>query len=314
MQRRLATAGLLDISQIVVDAFCEKTQSAVAQFQKIRSLHVSGVCDQATWLVLIESSFKLGDRLLYLMSPLQRGDDVAQLQLLLSQTGFDCGRVDGFLGKITAKVLTEFQQNYGLIADGICGPQTLQALHRASRNSGTGPGVGIIRERHTVAKHDDRLANLRIVIGQFTQLDLLTNDLADRLRTQNTQVAVINDQDAHRHAQLANDFAAHLYIGIEARETSVCEIAYYHTEGFHSVPAHIFANLAAETIERSAPWFKPTVRGMRLPVLRETTMPAIVCGLGPVTRVIPHCAVLADDLANALAIWVKTTTMQFKGK
>ena len=312
MQRRLETAGLLDLTQISVNTFCDATRDAVAKFQELRSLHISGVCDQATWLALVESSFALGDRLLYLTSPLQRGDDVAQLQLLLSRTGFDCGRVDGFLGNRTAKVLTEFQQNYGLIPDGICGPQTLQAIYRASRNSGVGPGVGIVRDRHTAAKHGQGLANLRVVIGQFTQLERLTNDLADRLRALNTNVAVITDVDAHRHAQLANDFAANLYLGIEARESQVCEIAYYHTEGFHSVPAHIYATLAAEAIERSAPWFKPVVNGMRLQVLRETTMPAVVCGFGPITRVIPHCAVLADDLVNALEIWVKTTSLKFK--
>ena len=76
----------------------------------------------------------------------------------------------------------------------------------------------------------------------------------------------------------------------------------------------MFATLAAEAIERSAPWFAPTVNGMRLQVLRETTMPAVVCGFGPVQRIIPHCAVIADDLANAMAIWVKTTSMRFEGE
>ncbi len=295
----------MDLADVRQNTYCEKTQSAVAEFQKIRSLHVSGVCDHATWLTLVESSFELGDRLLYLTSPLQRGDDVSQLQLLLSRTGFDCGRVDSFLGQKTAKVLTEFQQNYGLVPDGICGPQTLQALHRASRNSGLGLGVGIVRERHTLTKRGQDLNNLRVVIGQFTKLDHLTSDLADRLRSQHTNLAVISDPDPQRHAQLANDFAADFYIGIEAQDSQVCDLAYYHTEGFHSVPAHIYATLATEAIERSAPWFKPTISGMRLPVLRETTMPAVVCGFGPITRITPHSAVLADALAKALSVWVK---------
>jgi N-acetylmuramoyl-L-alanine amidase len=123
---------LLDLSRVSINEFCDETRIAVTKFQGLRSLHVSGVCDRTTWLTLVESSFELGDRLLYLTSPLLRGDDVAQLQLLLSRIGFDCGRVDGFLGKITAKIITEFQQNYGLVPDGICGPQTLQAIHRAS--------------------------------------------------------------------------------------------------------------------------------------------------------------------------------------
>ena len=299
---------------MTINKFCETTHNAVAKFQELRSLHISGVCDHTTWLTLVESSFELGDRLLYLTSPLLHGDDVASLQLLLSRIGFDCGRVDGFLSKVTARTVTEFQQNYGLVPDGICGPQTLQALHRASRNSGCGPGVGIVRERHMAAKYPQEVANLRIVIGQFTKLDRLINDLADRLRSQHTSVAVINDVDQHRHAQLANDFAADIYIGIEARDQQVCDIAYYHTEGFHSVAAHVFATLAAETIERSAPWFKPTVSGMRLQVLRETSMPAVVCGFGPITRITPHSAVLADDLANALSIWVKTTSMKLDNK
>ena len=299
---------------MTLNEFCEATRNAVAAFQKLRSLHISGVCDHTTWLTLVESSFELGDRLLYLTTPLLRGDDVAKLQLMMSRLGFDCGRVDGFLGKITAKIITEFQQNYGLVPDGICGPQTLQALMRASRNSGVGPGVGIVRERHTSAKYPQDLAKLRVVIGQFTKLDRLTNDLADRLRSQHTHVALINDVDQHRHAQLANDFAANIYIGIEARDQQVCEIAYYHTEGFHSVAAHVFATIAAEKIERSAPWFKPVVSGMRLQVLRETSMPAVVCGFGPTTRITPHSAVLADDLANALSIWVKTTSMKLSDK
>ena len=297
-----------------MNEFCETTRDSVAAFQELRSLHVSGVCDHTTWMTLVESSFELGDRLLYLTTPLLRGDDVSKLQLMLSRLGFDCGRVDGFLGKTTAKIVTEFQQNYGLIPDGICGPQTLQALMRASRNSGVGPGVGIVRERHTSAKYPQDLAKLRIVIGQFTKLDRLTNDLADRLRSQHTNVALINDVDQHRHAQLANDFAANIYIGIEARDQQVCDIAYYHTEGFHSVAAHVFATLASEKIERSAPWFKPTVSGMRLQVLRETSMPAVVCGFGPVTRITPHSAVLADDLANALSTWVKTTSVKLANK
>ncbi|GDX34050.1 hypothetical protein LBMAG16_08810 [Actinomycetes bacterium] len=271
------------------------------------------MCDQATWLTLVESSFQLGDRLLYLTSPLLRGDDVSELQQMLSRTGFDCGRVDGYLGKKSAKALTDFQQNYGVVADGICGPATLQALTRASRHSGVGPGVGVVIERHTAPKYGDDLAEFRVVIGQFGSLDKLTHELGDRLRAQHTHVAMIHDSDPHRHAQLANDFAADLYIGIESRETQVCDIAYYHTQGFHSVTGHVFATLAAEAIERSAPWFTPTVNGMRLQVLRETTMPAVVCGLGPVNRVIPHCAVIADDLANAMAVWVKTTSMKFAG-
>jgi N-acetylmuramoyl-L-alanine amidase len=304
----LRDAKLLDLSLVQVGSFCELTKSAVEELQRRRGLLVSGVCDKATWLTLVESSFQLGDRLNYFSSPLQRGDDVAELQELLARTGFDFGRVDGYLGKKTAASLKDFQSNYGLVVDGICGPITLQALRRASQHSGNGPGVGVVRERHVAPKYSDDLSKFRVVVGQFGALDNLTHELCDRLRAQRTNVAVIHDDDPHRHAQLANDFAANLYIGIETRDTSSFEIAYYHTKGFHSVTGHVFATLAAEAIGRSAPWFSPIVAGMRLQVLRETAMPAVLCGLGPLRVIYPHSTVIADNLAKSIATWVKTTS------
>ena len=313
LQRRLHDANLLDLSEICAGTFCEQTQTAVKKFQRQRGLHVSGVCDNATWLTLVEASFALGDRLIYLTSPLQQGDDVASLQYLLSLAGFDCGRVDGFFGQETALGLSDFQRNYGLVSDGICGPLTRQALNRAVRHSGSGPGFGVVKQRHTATSYNGNLSEFRVVLGQFGSIDILTKELFDRLRAQDTEVAVIIDGDAHRHAAFSNDFNADLYLGIEQRETEFCELAYYHTEGFHSVTGHVFATLAAEQIKLSAPWFAPTVNGMRLQVLRETKMPAVLCGLGPVKRVFPHCAVIADDLVNAMAIWVKTTSTKFRG-
>ena len=45
------------------------------------------------------------------------------------------------------------------------------------------------------------------------------------------------------------------------------------------------------------------VAGMRLPVLRETRMTAVVCALGPVQRVIDATPALADAVIAALAAW-----------
>ena len=46
-------------------------------------------------------------------------------------------------------------------------------------------------------------------------------------------------------------------------------------------------------------------RGMRLPVLRETRMPAVLCELGPVDHVAQHAGELADALALAVRAWVE---------
>ena len=42
---------------------------------------------------------------------------------------------------------------------------------------------------------------------------------------------------------------------------------------------------------------------MRLPVLRETRMTAVVCSLGPVQRVVDAAPVIGDAVVEALAAW-----------
>ena len=44
---------------------------------------------------------------------------------------------------------------------------------------------------------------------------------------------------------------------------------------------------------------------MRLPVLRETKMPAVVCTLGPVDEAVIKAADLAASLAHSITEWVE---------
>ena len=99
-----------------------------------------------TWQALVEASWNLGDRTLYLRSPNLRGDDVAQLQRQLGTLGFDPGRVDGIFGPDTAHALAEFQRNVELIADGVCGADSVRALRRLGARSEAGPAVSVVRE------------------------------------------------------------------------------------------------------------------------------------------------------------------------
>ena len=48
------------------DVFDETLEHAVREFQEQRGLRVDGICGPETWGALIESGFRLGDRLLYL--------------------------------------------------------------------------------------------------------------------------------------------------------------------------------------------------------------------------------------------------------
>lgn len=57
-----------------------------------------------------------------------RGDDVKELQKMLTEAGFSCGAADGVFGTNTKKAVIEYQKSKGLTADGIVGEKTWSAL------------------------------------------------------------------------------------------------------------------------------------------------------------------------------------------
>ena len=71
----------------------------------------------------------LGTRLIKLRNPLVRGDDVKELQELLTALGYAPGEIDGYYGVKTAAAVKEFQRaTGGLEVDGDYGPLTHAAL------------------------------------------------------------------------------------------------------------------------------------------------------------------------------------------
>lgn len=57
-----------------------------------------------------------------------RGEEVRQIQQRLSGWGYDIGKVDGIYGPKTKRAVIQFQKKYGLQADGIAGPLTLEKM------------------------------------------------------------------------------------------------------------------------------------------------------------------------------------------
>ena len=111
--------------------FGPSTRAAVEAFQHLRGLRVDGICGQQTWNTLVEAGFRLGDRFLFRRTPMQRGDDVAELQQRLCSLGFDTGRVDGIFGDATGGALADFQRNAGLPIDAIVGRRHPARAHPA---------------------------------------------------------------------------------------------------------------------------------------------------------------------------------------
>ena len=260
--------------------YCARTAEVIAEFQKLRGLPTTGTCDHITWTTLVESSWVLGSRLLYLTSPHMRGDDVQAMQAVLAKLGFDCGRADGIFGSNTLRALTEFQQNYGITADGICGVNSIRALERTSSQSGNGPGIVTVREYETLLTSSDNTERPRIVIGCFDNSTRLTRLLVRELRSRGDDVMTIENADPHAHARTANSFSADLYIGVSNASTNATQFAYYETESFVSAGGRMAAELCAEFVRSSQSNHDVVSCGMQLSVLRETRMPAVMCTVG----------------------------------
>jgi N-acetylmuramoyl-L-alanine amidase len=300
MQQRLTALGMLDDSLVERGYFCEFTHTALRQFQTNRGLPQDGVCDRNAWDALIEASWLSGARLLYLTSPHQRGDDVIALQTNLAQLGFDCGHIDGILGPRSIHCLTDFQQNYGLVADGICGAETLQALSRMSSQTGSGPGIVSVRESEKLLHAAQVGDSLKIVVGCFGDLQRVSRGLTRRLREQYDDVMTVEESDATLHATSANSFQADVYVGIAASSAQHHEIVFYETEGFISPGGRRLADaIAAQLSESSSGQF--VVNGMRLPVLRATRMPAVLCVFGQSLQ--PEFDVIASAVCTAVTGW-----------
>jgi N-acetylmuramoyl-L-alanine amidase len=301
LQHRLIGAGF----EVTDDdgRFASSTADAVRRFQSARGLAVDGVCGSDTWSALVEAGYHLGDRLLYHRRPMLRGDDVGELQRKLGALGFDAGRVDAILGPDTERALKDFQRNAGLTTDGVCGPDVIAALGRLGAMTAGPAQVAGIRERQHLEGSPRHLSGRRIVIGDLGGLNVPAVALAKVLGAAGSVTTVVDHPDRSVQAVQANDFDAELYVGLCVSTDGTPRVAYYATEGFESVGGRQLAELAAAEIgEVFADPF--CAFGMRLPILRETRMPAVVCHLSRVEQVVERYPQLSLALAQAINRWV----------
>ncbi len=67
-------------------------------------------------------------RVLKLISPMQQGNDVRDLQSALTDAGYPCGKLDGIFGQKTDAAVRAYQASRGLVVDGKAGRNTITAL------------------------------------------------------------------------------------------------------------------------------------------------------------------------------------------
>lgn len=312
-------ADLTTGKNVALDVFDEELDQAVRAFQQQRGLLVDGIIGEATYRALKEASYRLGARTLnHQFGAPMYGDDVATLQARLQDLGFYTNLVDGYFGLQTHNALMSYQREYGLYADGICGPDTLRSLNfLASRV--TGGSLHAFREEELVRRSGPKLSGKRIVVdpggggtgdgqqgmiaqgdsGLTSEADVLW-DLASRLEGRMTAIGMEtflsrpsgrSPSDAER-AATANTVGADLMISLRcATHTSLTAngVASFYFGNSHGSVSTIGRNLAdfiqREVVARAGLRDCRT-HGRTWDLLRLTRMPTVQVDVGYITN--PH--------------------------
>lgn len=144
--------------------FTQDLDLSVRAFQQSRGLLVDGVVGVATYQHLIEAQYSLGTRELYYdpENPI-KGDDVSNLQAKLHNLGFYDDPIDGTFGESTCQGLSNYQREFGIPADGVCGPSTIRALQMLGLDIGGG-SVSAIKEYEKAKDLGPLLTSKKIIL------------------------------------------------------------------------------------------------------------------------------------------------------
>lgn len=205
-------------------SFGPSTAEAVTRFRLDHDLPFGSEVDSATWASLVDECYELGDRTLYLRLPNLHGNDVRELQTRLNILGFSCGVEDGYYGVHTEAAVKQFQENVGVLADGMAFADTFDAIDRLHHVWGGKPASGphpqgpmgyarasdVLEEIRLGFAADDPIS--RNVAGRIWNLAYATTErasviLIDRLEETNADdriVFLISTGERPANCKLAN--------------------------------------------------------------------------------------------------------------
>lgn len=279
LQRRLLALGH-PVPLEELGTFGPATERELRVFQERRALRVDGICGRETWTALVESGFRLGDRMLYVRRPMLRGDDVSELQRRLNMLGFDAGKEDGIFGPDTTGALTEFQRNAGLGCDGIFGPDTAEALGRIGDlriGTLTEGSVASVREREALRRGPHRIEGRRIFLAGVPGFAALADRVMRGLLEAGALVVLdCSGNDDSALAAAANRYEADLFFGLRSGDEPGCRCSFYESGNFRSEAGFRVATAVSEELTPVL-GTSAEVCGRRHIALRETNMAAVLC-------------------------------------
>lgn len=281
--------------------FGSHTGLAVKAFQQQRGIVSDGIVGPNTWRELVEASYRLGDRFLYLREPNFRGDDVLKLKRWLNSLGFDSGPEDGIFGDMTDQALRELQRNAALPIDGIVGGETLETIEKLmsslkinkrvkipDKNGGfvypksdlTGKSIAIDpghggEEKGSIGPDGTAEADINYKISRE-----LCDELAERgaipilLRSENQSVTVYD------RVTKANQMQVDIYVSIHMNGTGSavpegCSTYYFANGVYYSEPGKKLSNSVQDSILSLLDLKDDRCHGVNYALLREARMPAI---------------------------------------
>ncbi len=235
---------------------------------------------------MTEAHWQLGQRLLYSTAPNQRGDDVAELQTLLAQLGFNPVRVDGIFGPETAAALSDFQRNCALESNGTLTKATLQMLQRLRA---THDARQLVIDARDLAGLDPLASGTVLLCGEGPLVESLALSLHGR-----ESVKELLEHSAEESAQFANDLGAALVLSFSPSEkVSGIHLHYWASYRSHSRRGEFVATTLATVLAALPDAPAVEVTGMALPILRETRMPSVHLEHGNLSEQELHHAITA---------------------